>query len=160
MKITPINFTTYLEPPLLRFWKDQPNCQGKKVELQRSHNLNLAQTSLNMVAKETNGASSLLGSIQLVQIPQQEHNPALNALIHLPHIDHPTQLLMVFKAPEDTTKWAERLVQRIESLMATASEAKTLPDASGEATVLDSGDSEGGNDTEAEALPDADEETA
>ncbi|MEQ9823068.1 MAG: hypothetical protein ABQ298_01650 [Puniceicoccaceae bacterium] len=120
MKTTPINFTTFLEPHLIRFWKGHASCDGKHIEVQRTHNLNLSQTTLNAIAREPAGTATLLGSIQLVQIPQQEKNPAINALIHLPHLDQPTPLLMVFKSAGDNEKWAERLVKRLENLMASA----------------------------------------
>lgn len=120
VKTTPINFTTFLEPHLIRFWKGHASCDGKHIDVQRTHNLNLAQTTLNAIAREPAGAATLLGSIQLVQIPQQEKNPAINAQIHLPHLDQPTQLLMVFKSAGDNEKWAERLVKRVENLMTSA----------------------------------------
>lgn len=126
MKISPINFTTYIESPLIRYWKDHSLCKGQRVEIQRTHNLGLAQTVLNAIATDEQGTSTLLGSIQLIQIPQQEHNPALNGLIHLPHLDRPTQMLMVFKSPKDPEKWSERLIATIEKLMATAPEPSTM----------------------------------
>lgn len=123
MKITPINFTKYLEPELVQYWEGHRFAKGKKIQIQRTHNLRLSQTLLNAVAKSRDGDSVLLSSIQLVQIPQQEANPAINGLIHLPHLDKPTQLLMVFKTESDPERWSQKIVEKLRVLMISAPDA-------------------------------------
>ncbi len=128
MKITPINFSTYLEPELISFWKEHRFSEGKKVEVQRTHSLKHRQTTLNAVATDKNGTSSLLSSVQLIEIPQQENNPALNGMIHLSHMNQPTQLLMVFKSDSDADRWAKAIVNKIRMLMVGApDEAEGAP---------------------------------
>lgn len=75
---------------------------------------------MNAIAVDQNQQNTLLSSIQLIQIPQQESHPALNALIHLPHLEKPFQLLMVFKKENDTEKWARRIVEKLQILMLSA----------------------------------------
>ena len=150
MKITPINFTTFLQPELSAYWEEHRFASGKKVEIRRTHNLSLVESTMNAVAVDREGQAKLLSSIQLVQIPQQENHPALKALIHLPHQSQPKQLLMVFKQDSDTQKWANHIVEKLQVLMLGA----TDPDeekASAEAAADVATDAE----PEATAEPDA-----
>jgi len=75
---------------------------------------------MNAIAVDQNQQMTLLSSIQLIQIPQQENHPALNALLHLPHLEKPFQLLMVFKKENDTEKWAQRIIEKLRILMLSA----------------------------------------
>ena len=149
MKITPINFTTFLEPELLQYWEDHRFAKGKKVSIQRTHNLKMVQTVVNAVARSKQGESRLLASVQLVQIPQQEQNPALNVLIHLPHLERPEQLLMVFKSESDCYKWSQKIIEKLRMLMISA------PDDEEVATKIPAAETKDDTDLQ----PEADAET-
>jgi hypothetical protein len=127
VKTTPINFSPIVESHLRRYWSEHRLAKGKKVDIQRTHNLLLRQTTLNAFSKPREGNPALLCSIQLIEIPQQEINPAINALIYLPHLNRPTQLLMVFKTDSDVDGWCTKLIEKLSLLMLGAPDDSPAP---------------------------------
>jgi len=116
VKITPINFASVLEPELVDFWKDRANAKMGKVEVRRSHNFKLARISLS-VLQVKRGNEEVLCHIDIVDIPQKEDHPALNAMLHLPDISQPKQLLMIFKRPDDPNAWSGRILKMFEFML-------------------------------------------
>lgn len=117
MKVTPINFSVLLEPKLIQFWEEKPESKNVSIQIKRSHNFRLRHTELTCVAVDQQENTTILGQILLVEIPQQEQNASLNCMIHLPDVQTPSQLLMVFKTEEDSAQWVRRIITRIRNLM-------------------------------------------
>ena len=109
MKITPINFTAYLEPALKSYWKERSDSVGK-VEIRRSHDLRLNQTVINSITVDDSEQVEVLCSIQLADIPQKENYPAIKTNIHLPHLQRAQQYLMVFKTEADPQLWTNKII--------------------------------------------------
>ena len=117
MKITPINFAGLLEPELIQFWEEKPESKDASIQIRRSHNFRLKHTELTCVLVDKEEKMTVLGQLILIDIPQQESHASLNCMIHLPGVQTPTQMLMVFKKEDDNAMWVRKIVSKIRSLL-------------------------------------------
>jgi len=113
VKITPVNFASYFEPELIKFWEGlHPDTSGK-LRVQRNHNFKLLQTSVSLIDLAGDSETTEL-MVELVEIPQQEDFPALSCSIHMKDVQKVSQLLMVFKQDGDTSKWSQRIFDEVQ----------------------------------------------
>jgi hypothetical protein len=133
VKITPINYTAQLEPELIKFWRQRERVSSSGIEVQRSHNLKLQRTAISFFKALANEESTLLCHLEVSNIPQQQNNAALNCLIHMPGIELPQQLLMVFKLGSESSMWNTKIIERIESMLSSLSDAQDRAQAAREA---------------------------
>lgn len=117
MKTTPINFSGLLEPELIQFWEEKPEAKDASIQIRRSHNFRLKHTELTCILVDKEEKTTVLAQLLLIEIPQQEHHTSLNCMIHLPQVQTPTQMLMVFKKEEDSAMWVRKIIGKIRDLL-------------------------------------------
>ncbi len=117
VKVTPVNFASYIESDLINFWKDRVDAKDGVLEATRSHNFKISKTALSVI--QTSGDRVKTHClIDLVDIPQKEDYPALNCLLHVPNMSAPKQLLMIFKQGEEASFWTRKILKSLENLLA------------------------------------------
>jgi hypothetical protein len=129
VKITPINFSNLIEPHIEEYWGPRKDTSNGKIQIERSHNLRLVQTTVNVFYAPNSGDAELLMSVQLVDIPQQEEYSAVNATIHVPGLDSGKQVLMIFKKELDVEIWCKKLVDETKAQIKLASKMQAVRDA-------------------------------